>query len=120
MKSGDWYYTYVKDLYNAGIVNGTTPTTFSPQKTSDLRPGAEADSVGRPGIRSGADHDPLGQRLCRLAQQGLFPLGRHSTLDRSDRVTIAAITANALALTRTNHSPVALRGYHQHSGSDPV
>ena len=26
-----WYYTYVKDLYDAGVVDGTTPTTFSPQ-----------------------------------------------------------------------------------------
>ena len=27
----DWYYTYVKDLYDNDIVHGTTPTTFSPQ-----------------------------------------------------------------------------------------
>ncbi|MFQ9412207.1 MAG: S-layer homology domain-containing protein [Evtepia gabavorous] len=27
----DWYYTYVKDLYDNDIVHGTTPTTFSPR-----------------------------------------------------------------------------------------
>ncbi|MBQ7566534.1 MAG: DUF11 domain-containing protein, partial [Oscillospiraceae bacterium] len=27
----DWFYTYVKDLYNDGTVNGMTPTTFVPK-----------------------------------------------------------------------------------------
>jgi len=30
----DWYYTYVKDLYDNDIVHGTTPTTFSPRNVT--------------------------------------------------------------------------------------
>lgn len=30
VNTSDWFYTYVKDLYDAKVVNGTTPTTFSP------------------------------------------------------------------------------------------
>ncbi|MBQ7566268.1 MAG: S-layer homology domain-containing protein [Oscillospiraceae bacterium] len=31
VKEADWFYTYVKDLYNDGTVNGMTPTTFVPK-----------------------------------------------------------------------------------------
>ena len=30
VKEADWFYTYVKDLYNDGTVNGMTATTFVP------------------------------------------------------------------------------------------
>ena len=29
----EWYYTYVQDLYDAGIVDGVTSTAFRPEGT---------------------------------------------------------------------------------------
>ena len=36
VKPTSWYYTYVKELYEAGIINGMTDTTFCPQTPSTL------------------------------------------------------------------------------------
>lgn len=30
---GDWFYTYVHDLYQSGVINGFSPTSFLPQGT---------------------------------------------------------------------------------------
>ena len=30
VKESDWFYSYVKTMYDNELVSGTTPTTFSP------------------------------------------------------------------------------------------
>lgn len=36
VKESDWFYSYVKTMYDNELVSGTTPTTFSPQDTVTL------------------------------------------------------------------------------------
>ena len=32
VKESDWFYSYVKTMYDNELVSGTTPTTFSPNE----------------------------------------------------------------------------------------
>ena len=41
----DWYYTYVKDLYDNDIVHGTTPTTFSPRNVTAAQEAMECTNA---------------------------------------------------------------------------
>lgn len=56
----DWYYTYVKDLYDNDIVHGTTPTTFSPQGQVTLGEALKLGPYVRRLWRSNTHRVPIG------------------------------------------------------------
>ena len=103
----DWYYTYVKDLYDNDIVHGTTPTTFSPQGQVTL---GEALKLVLMSAGYG-DQTPTGSHWAsgfyQLAQEnGFLPSGLSLGLnDPINRLQIAEIIVNVLDLSRTSHDP---------------
>lgn len=103
----DWYYTYVKDLYDNDIVHGTTPTTFSPQGQVTL---GEALKLVLMSAGYG-DQIPTGSHWAsgfyQLAQEnGFLPSGLSLGLnDPINRLQIAEIIVNVLDLSRTSHDP---------------
>lgn len=103
VKSNDWFYPYVKDLYSAGVINGTTNTTFTPYgnvkfgealKLILLAAGYKAQSPTTSHWASGY------YRLA--AEKKLLPDGLNLTLDQPiNRLQIAEIAMRALGLKRT-------------------
>lgn len=106
VKSNAWYYTYVKDLYDGGIVNGTSPTTFEPQ--GDVKLGEALKlilmAVGYPAQKPTASHWASG--FYQLAKtKGFLPADL--TLDLEDpinRLQIAEIIVNVMGVERTSQS----------------
>lgn len=106
VKTTQWYYTYVKDLYNAGIVNGTTPTTFSPGDTVTLGQALKLILLasGYPEQAPTTTHWASGY-YSYAREKDFFPSGVIPTLeDPVSRMMIAEITAAATGLSRTEHT----------------
>ena len=103
VRSSDWYYTAVMDLAEAGVIDGMTPTTYSPDTTVTnaqalklilLAAGySEPAQTGR--------HWASGY-LSLAAREGLLPTSStvtESNLDNNiSRYAIAEIAAKALKL----------------------
>ena len=105
-----WYYTYVKDLYDNGVVNGTTSTTFSPQRDVTLGQalklilmavGWPAQDPTEAGSHWASGYYDLAQR------EGLLPMGAEQLgLDTPvSRLFIAQVIVQAMDLTRTSQDP---------------
>lgn len=107
VKSDAWYYTYVKDLHDKGIVNGTTPTTFSPQGKVKLGEALKLIlmAAGYKEQAPTASHWASG--YYQLAQsKGFLPSGMSLGLnDTISRLQIAELIVNILELARTSQSP---------------
>lgn len=103
----DWYYTYVKDLYDNDIVHGTTPTTFSPQGQVTLGEALKLVLMSAGYGDQIPTGFPLGQRILSAAQEnGFLPSGLSLGLnDPINRLQIAEIIVNVLDLSRTSHDP---------------
>lgn len=103
----DWYYTYVKDLYDSNIVQGTTDTTFSPRGQVTFGQALKlvliaAGYENQPPI---SDHWASG--FYYFAQQnGFLPGSMSLSLDDPiNRLQIAEIIVRAMDLSRTSQSP---------------
>lgn len=107
VKSGDWYYQYVKDLYDLGIVDGTTPTTYSPQKDVTFGQALKLIliSAGYEAQTPISAHWASGYYY--LAQQMDFlPSGLGLALDDPiSRLQIAQIVVKVMGLSRTSQDP---------------
>lgn len=107
VKSGDWYYQYVKDLYDLGIVDGTTPTTYSPQKDVTFGQALKLIliSAGYEAQTPISAHWASGYYY--LAQQmGFLPSGLGLALDDPiSRLQIAQIVVKVMGLSRTSQDP---------------
>lgn len=99
--SGQWFYTYVMDLAEAGIIDGTTPTTYQPD--GEVTYGQALKLIM---LASGyAEQAPTGKNwasgyLTAAVRDGLLPSTvTESYLDRKiDRYTIATVAAKAMRL----------------------
>lgn len=107
VKSDDWYYQYVKDLYDLGVVDGTTATTYSPQR--DVTFGQALKLIL---ISAGYEaQDPISAHWASgyyyLAQQMDFlPSGLSLALDDPiSRLQIAQIVVKVMGLSRTSQDP---------------
>ena len=105
----DWYYTYVYDLYKAGIVNGYSATTFAPQL-----PITAGQALKLVVLAAGFDAQPAakghwaGGYLNFAIQKG-FTTNSGMDLDAAiSRLEIAQLAAKALSLpASTTQSPFA-------------
>lgn len=107
VKSSDWYYQYVKDLYDLGVVDGTTPTTYSPQKDVTFGQALKLIliSAGYEAQTPISAHWASGYYY--LAQQmGFLPSGLGLALDDPiSRLQIAQIVVKVMGLARTSQDP---------------
>lgn len=107
VKSSDWYYQYVKDLYDLGVVDGTTPTTYSPQKDVTFGQALKLIliSAGYEAQTPISAHWASGYYY--LAQQmGFLPSGLGLALDDPiSRLQIAQIVVKVMGLSRTSQDP---------------
>lgn len=105
--SDDWYYQYVKDLYDLGVVDGTTPTTYSPQKEVTFGQALKLIliSAGYEAQAPISTHWASGYYY--LAQQMDFlPAGLGLALDDPiSRLQIAQIVVKVMDLSRTSQDP---------------
>lgn len=105
--SDDWYYPYVKDLYDLGVVDGTTPTTYSPQKDVTFGQALKLilTSAGYEAQATISTHWASGYYY--LAQQMDFlPAGLGLALDDPiSRLQIAQIVVRVMSLSRTSQDP---------------
>ena len=105
MAESHWAYSYVRDLYNAGVVNGTSATAFSPQGTVTLGQALKLIllSAGFEEQAPTTDHWASGYYQF-AAQRGLLDAVSGLTLDQAiNRQQIAEIAAKALGCERTSH-----------------
>ena len=107
VKSTAWYYSYVKDLYDNGIVNGVTPTTFAPQSSVKLGEALKLIlmAAGYADQAPTASHWASG--FYQLAQtKGFLPSGMSLGLNDSiSRLQIAELIVNVLGAERTSQTP---------------
>ena len=103
----EWYYTYVQDLYDAGIVDGVTSTAFRPEGTVTFGQAlklvlmaAGYENQAPTGTHWASGFYDLAQR------EGLLPSGLNLGLDDAiTRLEIAEITVLAMDLSRTSQDP---------------
>ena len=103
VKSSDWYYSSVKSLYDAGIVNGTSSTTFSPLGTVTLGEALKLIlmAAGYAEQKPTTDHWASGYYRLALSHNFL-PENRPLTLNDSvNRLQIAQIIVRTLGLSRS-------------------
>lgn len=110
VKSSDWYYANVKDLYSWGVINGTTATTFSPRGTVTFGQALKMILLAAGYEEQAATTNHWASGYYRLAaQNGFLPTGLNLTLDQPiTRLQIAQIAVLVLDLSRTgSKSPFA-------------
>lgn len=98
-----WYYTYVKDLYDAGVVDGTTPTTFSPQGDVTLGQALKLIllSAGYSEPEQSGEHWASGY-YALASERGFLPSDLNLELDDAiPRVKLADIAVLVLGFQRT-------------------
>ena len=102
--SNIWYYTYVKDLYDSKVINGTTATTFSPQGTVTFGQALKLILLAAGYEEQAPTTTHWASGYYRLAsQKGFLPSNLNLTLDRPiTRLQIASIAVRTLGLTRTS------------------
>lgn len=100
VKRSDWFYTYVMDLAQAGVVNGMTATTYSPN--GEVKYGEALKMIM---LATGySEQAPTGKHwasgyLSRALSDGL--LTKSVDLERKiDRYAIAEISARAMRLPK--------------------
>ncbi len=99
-----WYYTYVKDLYDSKVINGTTSTTFSPQGTVTFGQALKMILLAAGYQEQAPTTTHWASGYYRLAsQKGFLPSNLSLTLDQPiTRLQIASIAVRTLGLTRTS------------------
>lgn len=102
--SNIWYYTYVKDLYDSKVINGTTATTFSPQGTVTFGQALKLILLAAGYEEQAPTTTHWASGYYRLAsQKGFLPSNLNLTLDQPiTRLQIASIAVRTLGLTRTS------------------
>ena len=102
--SNIWYYTYVKDLYDSKVINGTTATTFSPQGTVTFGQALKLILLAAGYEEQAPTPTHWASGYYRLAsQKGFLPSNLNLTLDQPiTRLQIASIAVRTLGLTRTS------------------
>lgn len=107
VKSTAWYYSYVKELYDEGIVNGTTPTTFDSQSSVKLGEALKLILMAAGYENQAPTSSHWASGFYQLAQtEGLLPSGMSLGLnDPISRLQIAEIIVSALGVERTSQSP---------------
>ncbi|MGM9565405.1 GH25 family lysozyme [Evtepia sp.] len=103
VKSSDWYYDSVKSLYESGIINGTTATTFSPKGTVTLGQALKMILLAAGYEEQAPTTAHWASGYYRLAAKNNFlPSGMTLTLDQTiNRLQIAQIIVRVLDLKRT-------------------
>lgn len=106
VKSTDWFYTYVMDLAQDGIINGMTPTTYSP--STEVTYGQALKLIMMATGYSDLTVKTVGKHwasefLAAAQRDNLLPASvTTSYLDRKiTRYTIAEIAAKAMKLPQT-------------------
>lgn len=102
--SNIWYYTYVKDLYDSKVINGTTATTFSPQGTVTFGQALKLILLAAGYEEQAPTTTHWASGYYRLAsQKGFLPSNLNLTLDQPiTRLQIASIAVRTLGLPRTS------------------
>lgn len=102
--SNIWYYTYVKDLYDSKVINGTTATTFSPQGTVTFGQALKLILLAAGYEEQAPTTTHWASGYYRLAShKGFLPSNLNLTLDQPiTRLQIASIAVRTLGLTRTS------------------
>ncbi len=103
VKTSDWYYESVKSLYESGVINGTTATTFSPKGTVTLGQALKMILLAAGYEEQAPTTTHWASGYYRLAAKNDFlPSGMTLTLDQPiDRLQIAQIIVRVLDLKRT-------------------
>ncbi|MDO4516482.1 MAG: GH25 family lysozyme [Bacillota bacterium] len=103
VKSTDWYYASVKSLYESGVINGTSATTFSPEGTVTLGQALKMILLAAGYEEQAPTTTHWASGYYRLAaQKGFLPSGMTLTLDQTiNRLQIAQIIVRVLDLKRT-------------------
>ena len=103
VKSSDWYYDSVKSLYESGVINGTTATTFSPKGTVTLGQALKMILLAAGYEEQAPTTTHWASGYYRLAAKNNFlPSGMTLTLDQTiNRLQIAQIIVRILDLKRT-------------------
>ena len=106
-----WAYSYVKELYDAGVVNGTTDTTFSPQGNVTLGQALKLILLAAGYGEQAPTKEHWASGYYSLAwKEGMLGSASEMGPDQKvSRVQIAEIAAKALDCQRTGHgrSPFA-------------
>lgn len=104
VKSTAWYYSSVKNLYESGIINGTTDTTFSPNGTVTLGQALKMILLAAGYDEQEPTTTHWASGYYRLAAKNDFlPSGMTLTLDQTiNRLQIAQIIVRVLDLERTS------------------
>ena len=97
---GDWFYTYIYDLYKNGVINGFSPTSFLPQETvtrgQALKLVLLAANYGE--MMPTSSHWASGYQSFAAAQ-GFITVTSSKALDEPiSRLEIAQLAAKALKL----------------------
>ena len=100
-----WAYSNVKDLYDAGVVNGTTDTTFSPQGTVTLGQALKLILLAAGYGEQAPTRDHWASGYYSLAwHEGMLGSASEMGPDQVvSRVQIAEIAAAALGCQRLSH-----------------
>lgn len=103
IKASDWYYDSVKSLYESGVINGTTATTFSPKGTVTLGQALKMILLAAGYEEQAPTTTHWASGYYRLAAKNNFlPSGMTLTLDQTiNRLQIAQIIVRVLDLKRT-------------------
>lgn len=106
VSSNDWFYLYVKDLYDSGVVNGVTSTTFEPAGTVTLGQSLKMVLLAAGYEEQAPTTHHWASGYYRLAsQKGFLPSGSNLILDDPiSRLEIAQIITLTLGLSRTGSS----------------
>ena len=102
--SNIWYYTYVKDLYDSKVINGTTATTFSPQGTVTFGQALKLIllAAGYEEQAPTTTHWASGY-LTKALEDGLVPVEKTIVLnDPITRLDYAQLAAKALKLGKVS------------------
>jgi hypothetical protein len=102
--TSDWFYTYVMDLAEAGVIDGMTPTTFSPATEVTYGQALKlillASGYSEP-VKTGK-HWASGYLTVAIRDNLVSSSVTEAMLDRKiSRAAIAEIAAKALKLTKT-------------------
>lgn len=98
----DWYYTYINDLYNSGVINGYTDGTFKPNQTVTT-----GEALKMIMLAAGySEPTPVASHWARSylnlsLEDGIIDRGEITDLDIPiSRLLMAKVVANSLNISR--------------------
>ena len=101
-----WFYTYVKDLYHDGVIDGVSAVSFDPDGTVTLAQALKLFLlIGGYGEQAPTTTHWASGYYHLANKKGFLGSAKSLTLDQPvTRLQIAELAANVLGLTRTSHS----------------